>query len=51
MTRPGEISEGLVPSFHLAEQGREDFHHESTFMRFRPLSEHGTWRGGTLLPP
>jgi len=35
----------------MAEQRRRDFHHESTFMRFRPLSEHGTWQGRKLLPP
>jgi hypothetical protein len=44
-----------VPSAHvhqvaMAEQRRRDFHHESTFMRFRPLSEHGEWQGRQLLP-
>lgn len=44
-----------VPGAHvhqvaMAEQRRRDFHHESTFMRFRPLSEHGTWQGQHLLP-
>jgi hypothetical protein len=44
-----------VPSAHvhqvaMAEQRRKDFHHESTFMRFRPLSEHGQWQGRQLLP-
>ncbi|RZS43759.1 hypothetical protein EV193_102740 [Herbihabitans rhizosphaerae] len=34
----------------MGEQRRRDFHHESTFMRFRPLSEHGTWHGNRLLP-
>jgi hypothetical protein len=34
----------------MAEQRRKDFHHESTFMRFRPLSEHGVWQGRQLLP-
>lgn len=34
----------------MAEQRRRDFHHESTFMRFRPLSEHGLWQGRHLLP-
>jgi len=34
----------------MAEQHRRDFHHESAFMRFRPLSEHGTWEGRSLLP-
>lgn len=44
-----------VPAPHvhqvaMAEQRRRDFHHESTFMRFRPLSEHGVWQGRHLLP-
>jgi hypothetical protein len=44
-----------VPQAHthavaMAEQHRRDFHHESAFMRFRPLSEHGTWEGRSLLP-
>lgn len=34
----------------MAEQRRREFHHESAFMRFRPLSEHGTWQGRRLLP-
>jgi hypothetical protein len=34
----------------MAEQRRRDFHHESTFMRFRPLSEQGQWQGRSLLP-
>lgn len=29
----------------MAEQRRKDFHHESAFMRFRPLSQHGLWQG------
>jgi hypothetical protein len=28
----------------MAEQWRSDFHCEFTFMRFRPLSEHGQWQ-------
>ncbi|MEV0730986.1 hypothetical protein [Polymorphospora sp. NPDC050346] len=44
-----------VPQTHthtvaMAEQHRRNFHHESAFMRFRPLSEHGTWEGRRLLP-
>ena len=44
-----------VPNAHvhqaaMAEQRRRDFHHESAFMRFRPLSEYGTWQGQHLLP-
>ena len=35
----------------MREQARSDFHYESAFMRFRPLSEHGRWQGrGRLLP-
>jgi hypothetical protein len=46
---------GAMPNAHvhqiaMAEQRRRDFHHESTFMRFRPLSEHGAWQGRQLLP-
>lgn len=29
----------------MAERDRRDFHHEFTTLRFRPLSEHGTWEG------
>ena len=29
----------------MAERERRDFHHEFTTLRFRPLSEHGTWQG------
>jgi hypothetical protein len=39
-----------VHKFAMAEQRRKDFHHESAFMRFRPISEHGTWQGAPLLP-
>jgi hypothetical protein len=44
-----------VPQAHthavaMTEQHRRDFHHESAFMRLRPLSEHGTWEGRRLLP-
>ena len=39
-----------VHSDAMAEQRRRDFHHESTFMRFRALSEHGEWEGRQLLP-
>lgn len=44
-----------VPQAHthavaMVEQHRRDFHYESAFMRFRPLSEHGTWGGRRLLP-
>jgi hypothetical protein len=46
---------GEAPNAHVheaarAEQRRRDFHYESTFMRFRPLSEHGWWQGRHLLP-
>src|SRR5262249_18059465 len=44
-----------VPNAHvhqvaMAEQRRRDFHYESPFMRFRPLSEHGAWQGRQFLP-
>ncbi len=29
----------------MAERERRDFHHEFTTLRFRPLSEHGSWQG------
>lgn len=29
----------------MAERERRDFHHELTTLRFRPLAEHGSWRG------
>lgn len=29
----------------MVERERRDFHHEFTTLRFRPLSEHGTWEG------
>jgi len=35
----------------MEEQRREEFHHESTFMRFRPLSEHGEGQGRTGIVP
>lgn len=44
------VSGAHVHQVAMAEQRRRDFHHESTFMRFRPLSEHGQWQGQQLLP-
>lgn len=35
----------------VREQARLEFHHESAFMRFRPVSEHGTWEGRDRLVP
>ncbi|WP_112134599.1 hypothetical protein [Glycomyces dulcitolivorans] len=35
----------------MAERDRRDFHHEFTTLRFRPLSEHGTWQGRSNLVP
>ena len=46
----GEMPDAHVHRTAMAEQRRRDFHHESTFMRFRPLGEHGTWQGRRLLP-
>jgi hypothetical protein len=46
----GDMPNAHVHQTAMAEQRRKDFHHESTFMRFRPLSEHGVWQGRQLLP-
>jgi hypothetical protein len=46
----GGLQNAHVHHAAMVEQRRRDFHHESTFMRFRPLSEHGTWQGRPLLP-
>jgi hypothetical protein len=46
----GDALDARVHRDAMAEQRRKDFHHESTFMRFRPLSEHGSWQGRRLLP-
>jgi hypothetical protein len=35
----------------MAERERRDFHHEFTTMRFRPLSEHGSWEGRSDIVP
>lgn len=35
----------------MAERERRDFHHEFTTLRFRPLSEHGSWRGRSDFVP
>jgi len=35
----------------MEERGRRDFHREFTTLRFRPLSEHGSWDGRTALVP
>lgn len=44
----------MRPKRHIVamqERERRDFHHEFTTLRFRPLSEHGSWEGrSTLLP-
>jgi hypothetical protein len=45
-----DVPDAHVHQVAMAEQRRRDFHHESTFMRFRPLSEHGQWQGRRLLP-
>ena len=34
----------------MVERERRDFHHEFTTLRFRPLSEHGTWEGRRVVP-
>jgi hypothetical protein len=45
-----DVPEAHTHAVAMAEQHRKDFHRESTFMRFRPLSEHGTWQAHRLLP-
>lgn len=35
----------------MAERDRRDFHHEFTTLRFRPLSEHGSWEGRSNIVP
>ena len=35
----------------MQERERRDFHHEFTTLRFRPISEHGSWQGRTTLMP
>jgi len=35
----------------MQERNRKDFHHEFITMRFRPLSEHGSWEGREQLLP
>lgn len=35
----------------MVERERRDFHHEFTTLRFRPVSEHGSWEGRTGIVP
>lgn len=35
----------------MQERSRKDFHHEFATLRFRPLSEHGSWEGNERLLP
>lgn len=35
----------------MTERDRRDFHHEFTTLRFRPVSEHGSWQGRTGIVP
>ena len=44
-----DVPEADTHAVAMVEQRRKDFHHESAFMRFRPLSEHGTWQGRRML--
>jgi hypothetical protein len=44
---PGAARHALA----MAERSRKDFHHEFTTLRFRPLSEHGTWQGRSEIVP
>ncbi|MGY6501101.1 MAG: hypothetical protein ACXIVQ_09465 [Acidimicrobiales bacterium] len=45
-----DVPHAEVHDVAMAEQRRKDFHHESAFMRFRPLAVHGTWHGSRLVP-
>jgi hypothetical protein len=45
-----DVAHAEVHRTAMAEQHRKDFHHESAFMRFRPIAEYGTWQGRSLLP-
>ncbi len=40
-----DVPNAQVHAAAMREQARHDFHHESSFMRFRPLSEHGQLNG------
>ena len=46
-----EVPDATVHAEAMREQARLDFHHESAFMRFRPVSEHGSWAGRDRLLP
>jgi hypothetical protein len=35
----------------MVERNRRDFHHQFTTLRFRPLTEHGSWDGRTGIVP
>jgi hypothetical protein len=45
MTRPERHAAAM------AERERQDFHREFTTLRFRPISEHGTWEGRARIVP
>lgn len=48
---PGHADAGDPHRVAMAERKRRDFHHEFTTLRFRPLSEHGSWDGrGDYVP-
>ncbi|MDA1361867.1 hypothetical protein O1R50_19725 [Glycomyces luteolus] len=47
----GEGDAAARHSAAMAERDRRDFHHEFTTLRFRPLSEHGSWQGRSDLIP
>lgn len=46
-----DVPNAAVHAAAMTEQRRHDFHHESAFMRFRPISEYGRWQGRDRLLP
>ena len=47
----GHVTGPLRHADAMRERERRDFHHEFTTLRFRPLSEHGSWDGRTGIVP
>ncbi len=45
------VPDGARHAAAMGERERKDFHHEFTTLRFRCLSEHGSWKGRTDIVP